>query len=42
MKDLIKTEFDTGLIHPAWPYINFILFILSFILGIAAFIMEVL
>lgn len=38
----IKTEFDTGLMHPAWPYINFILFILSFILGIVAFILEVL
>ncbi len=42
MKHYIETYFDTGLMHPAWPYINFTLFMLSFIAGIAAIIMETL
>lgn len=37
-KHYIETEFDTGMMHPAWPYINFALFILSFIIGIGAVI----
>lgn len=40
IKHYIESEFDTGM-DKNWCYINFILFVLSFVIGIAGIIIFI-